>query len=119
MSGISGIVRLVGGTPSSEALQRMAAALSHRGPDADGFWPPLPSFNGNGHHPAVPSSSLSPPHPVTLSPCHPRGRPLGTGTRRPSPAALAHRRLAIIALSEAGRQPLSNEDGRVWITYTG
>jgi asparagine synthase (glutamine-hydrolysing) len=33
--------------------------------------------------------------------------------------ALGHRRLAIIDLSEAGRQPLSNEDGTVWITFNG
>jgi asparagine synthase (glutamine-hydrolysing) len=32
---------------------------------------------------------------------------------------LGHRRLSIIDLSEAGRQPLSNEDGSVWITFNG
>jgi len=32
---------------------------------------------------------------------------------------LGHRRLAIIDLSPAGRQPMSNEDGTVWITYNG
>jgi asparagine synthase (glutamine-hydrolysing) len=34
-------------------------------------------------------------------------------------STLGHRRLAIIDLSEAGRQPLSNEDGSVWITFNG
>ena len=33
--------------------------------------------------------------------------------------ALGHRRLAIIDLSDSGRQPLSNEDGTVWITFNG
>jgi asparagine synthase (glutamine-hydrolysing) len=33
--------------------------------------------------------------------------------------ALGHRRLAIIDLSEAGRQPLTNEDGTIWITFNG
>jgi asparagine synthase (glutamine-hydrolysing) len=33
--------------------------------------------------------------------------------------ALGHRRLSIIDLSAAGRQPMSNEDGTVWITYNG
>jgi len=33
--------------------------------------------------------------------------------------ALGHRRLSIIDLSQAGRQPLSNEDGTVWITFNG
>ncbi len=32
---------------------------------------------------------------------------------------LGHRRLSIIDLSPAGRQPMSNEDGTVWITYNG
>jgi asparagine synthase (glutamine-hydrolysing) len=33
--------------------------------------------------------------------------------------ALSHRRLSIIDLSPAGRQPMANEDGTVWITYNG
>lgn len=32
---------------------------------------------------------------------------------------LAHRRLSIIDLSSAGRQPMSNEDGTVYVTYNG
>src|SRR2546423_4478599 len=32
---------------------------------------------------------------------------------------LGHRRLSIIDLSEAGRQPLSNANGSIWITYNG
>lgn len=32
---------------------------------------------------------------------------------------LGHRRLAIIDLSEAGRQPMSNEDGTIWVTFNG
>ncbi|MBX3158725.1 MAG: asparagine synthase (glutamine-hydrolyzing) [Deltaproteobacteria bacterium] len=33
--------------------------------------------------------------------------------------ALAHRRLSIVDLSAAGRQPISNEDGSVWLTFNG
>ena len=33
--------------------------------------------------------------------------------------ALGHRRLSIIDLSERGRQPISNEDGTVWLTCNG
>jgi asparagine synthase (glutamine-hydrolysing) len=32
---------------------------------------------------------------------------------------LAHRRLSIVDLSEAGRQPMANEDGTVWVTFNG
>jgi asparagine synthase (glutamine-hydrolysing) len=33
--------------------------------------------------------------------------------------ALGHRRLSIIDLSDAGRQPMCNEDGTLWLTYNG
>lgn len=33
--------------------------------------------------------------------------------------ALGHRRLSIIDLSEFGKQPISNEDGSIWITFNG
>jgi len=33
--------------------------------------------------------------------------------------ALGHRRLAIIDLSPRGRQPMTNEDGSLWITFNG
>ena len=33
--------------------------------------------------------------------------------------ALGHRRLSIIDLSPRGRNPMSNEDGRVWIVFNG
>lgn len=33
--------------------------------------------------------------------------------------SLGHNRLSIIDLSKAGRQPLSNEDGKIWITFNG
>ncbi|AKJ65529.1 Asparagine synthetase [glutamine-hydrolyzing] 1 [Kiritimatiella glycovorans] len=32
---------------------------------------------------------------------------------------LAHRRLSIVDLSSAARQPMSNEDGSIWIVYNG
>ena len=41
-----------------------------------------------------------------------------SGTRSDARAGLGHARLSIIDLTD-GRQPLSNEDGTVWITYNG
>lgn len=32
---------------------------------------------------------------------------------------LAHRRLSVLDLTPAGRQPMSNEDGKVWIIFNG
>src|SRR5438270_10695978 len=34
-------------------------------------------------------------------------------------AALAARRLAVIDLTDAGHQPMSNEDGTVWVAFNG
>ena len=45
--------------------------------------------------------------------------PDGQGMHLDGPVGLGHRRLAVIDLSEAGRQPMSNEDGTIWITYNG
>jgi asparagine synthase (glutamine-hydrolysing) len=59
-----------------EILERMNAALAHRGPDDSGIY-----CDGS--------------------------------------MGLAHRRLSIIDLSPAGHQPMSNEDGTIWIVFNG
>jgi len=48
---------------------------------------------------------------------HHRG-PDGGGEYRSGPIGLGHRRLSIIDLN-TGDQPMSNEDGTVWIVYNG
>ncbi|MBP1777355.1 MAG: hypothetical protein H6Q86_3365 [candidate division NC10 bacterium] len=45
--------------------------------------------------------------------------PDDAGIRCDGPIGLAHRRLSVIDLSPAGRQPMSNEDGTVWIAFNG
>lgn len=75
MCGIAGEIRLDGAPASPDHLARMAASLSHRGPDGEGVW-----IDG--------------------------------------PVGLAHRRLSIVDLSEAGAQPMTSADGSV-ITFNG
>jgi len=45
--------------------------------------------------------------------------PDGEGAYVDEYVSLGHRRLAIIDLSERGKQPMSNENNSVWITYNG
>ncbi len=45
--------------------------------------------------------------------------PDGSGLSGRGSAALGHRRLAVIDLSELGRQPMGNEDGSVWLVFNG
>jgi asparagine synthase (glutamine-hydrolysing) len=49
---------------------------------------------------------------------HHRG-PNDSGVEAARGAVLGNRRLAILDLSSAGRQPLQSPDGRSWITYNG
>ena len=77
MCGISGILGAASGFDATTALERLTAALAHRGPDGCGYR----YFAG----------------------------------RR---AGLGHRRLSIVDLA-SGDQPMSNEDGRVWLVYNG
>ncbi|MGH7378353.1 MAG: asparagine synthetase B family protein, partial [Candidatus Methylomirabilales bacterium] len=45
--------------------------------------------------------------------------PDGAGIHVDGPVGLGHRRLAIIDLSPAARQPMASDDARLWITYNG
>ncbi len=45
--------------------------------------------------------------------------PDGEGVYLSGPLGLGHRRLAILDLSSAGRQPMTNEDGSIWVTFNG
>ena len=76
MCGICGLVELESGKPAPhDLLERMNAAITHRGPDSDGF-----------HY--------------------------------DESVALAMRRLAIVDLS-TGDQPMTNEEGTVWLVFNG
>jgi asparagine synthase (glutamine-hydrolysing) len=68
-----------------------------------------------GQEPPVPTGNLL--DRMTDSMAH-RG-PDDRGTWQDGTAALGHRRLSVIDLSRAGRQPMANEDGSVHIVYNG
>ena len=107
MCGICGKVS-VNGVVSEDLIRKMCGALTHRGPDDEGVWV-LDS--------AKYSSSEVEKHIL------PRSNNIGAGVRSNGigrvSAGLGHRRLAIIDLSEAGHQPMSNEDGSIWIVLNG
>lgn len=44
---------------------------------------------------------------------------IGTFMAGNLPVTLGHRRLSIVDLSSAGHQPMSNEDGSVWVCFNG
>ncbi|PWU19030.1 MAG: asparagine synthase (glutamine-hydrolyzing) [Candidatus Rokuibacteriota bacterium] len=75
MCGIAGIVNLNGRPVGRDEVAAMCGAVTHRGPDDEGFY-------------------------------------LGEGV------GLGMRRLSIIDL-ETGHQPISNEDGTVWVVFNG
>ena len=45
--------------------------------------------------------------------------PDGEGVHLDGPVALGHRRLSIIDLSEAASEPMTNEDGSLWLVFNG
>ncbi len=91
MCGIAGAAWLNDARPLTEAvLQRMTDAIRHRGPDDAGTY-----LSQSGHHAPRDEQSAGSAH-----------------------AALGFRRLSIIDL-EGGHQPLSNEDGTIWIAFNG
>ncbi len=97
MCGIVGIYHREGAPVDVEALVRMNDAISHRGPDGEGF-----VF-------LDPSGADPPQFEARPSPADTSFRPLG----------LANRRLSIIDLSGHGTQPMCNEDGSVWVVFNG
>lgn len=100
MCGIFGIFNHCGLTDDHAALCRGNDIAAHRGPDGAGaVW-----FDTRVRHNSS-SRDFVQNH-------------QWTGDTSPT-LLLCHRRLAIIDLSEQGRQPMSSSDGMLWITYNG
>jgi asparagine synthase (glutamine-hydrolysing) len=111
MCGITGLLSS-NASIAQEKLNAMNKAISHRGPDDEGYVlfskerfhclagsdTPMSSLSGSmlwAPHAQIEGSSIS---------AH-----LGFG----------HRRLSIVDLSPLGHQPMCNPTGRYWITYNG
>lgn len=102
MCGITGAAWTAAVLPLDFAiLGRMTSAIAHRGPDDAGYY----------HSAIAPDRAVRDLSELALRQAESPVTP-GPG------AALAHRRLSIIDLA-GGHQPLSNEDGSIWITFNG
>jgi asparagine synthase (glutamine-hydrolysing) len=112
MCGISGIVlKKPGAVSLSEKIILMSQALSHRGPDGEGFIVAdssavIPYFN------FVQQQYTR--HDLTYVP-----KQIIAKENNSAFLAFGHRRLAIIDLSDTGHQPMYEPEGKTWITYNG
>lgn len=96
MCGIAGLVSSSELRPSWESdLETLGDAIRHRGPDSHGFFT-------NRHDGEVPDRFDS-----------------SRRTTRAPWVAFVHRRLSILDLSEAARQPMVRAGGKVFVTYNG
>ena len=89
--------------PSLDEVRRMVDVLAHRGPDDSGLYHSQIGLVDRG----TGAETVSGPRSEAIVPA---------ATQHG--AILGHRRLSIIDLA-GGRQPISNEDGSVWITLNG
>ena len=105
MCGIAGFLELSGAPVDRGLLLRMLRRIEHRGPDGGGWLEDDGSSLREGLRES-PSELAARPVP---------GGPYPGGLR----AGLGHQRLAITDLSEAGRQPMSRDEGRWWIVFNG
>ena len=105
MCGIAGIIEMNGPQIDLAGIRLMAQVQRHRGPDGEGF------FLDNG------SDMVMTEFDGQVQQFHSQFS--AHGLKRSPRVALAHRRLAIIDLSSAGRQPMSDTSNRYWITYNG
>ena len=87
---------------TNKTLVNMTDIMSHRGPDGEGF------FFGREVDESF-LSDLRLERPAAIVEFKKQGRPISLG----------HRRLSIIDLDAKAGQPMSNQDGSIWIVFNG
>ncbi len=113
MCGISGIISKNNGVSIKDALYKMSSAISHRGPDGEGF-----AFFKKGIFVTVFSDDT----PLVNKESK---KYLFNPSVNFADAAtdlqigFAHRRLSIIDLSESGHQPMCDTSSKYWVTFNG
>lgn len=114
MCGIAGIVNFNKLEDIPGMLASMSDKLRHRGPDGEGFFIADTNSNcfpayGNGTPTSIKESARAyAPH-KSIEEFRSANVKLG----------LAHRRLSIVDISDAGHQPMCDQEGRYWIIHNG
>lgn len=114
MCGITGLMYFGNGQVDlTGAAKIMQEKIRHRGPDDEGYL----VWNGND----TPVTLSGNDTPVNVSESGLHWSPLLHVDQYKQNARLvfSHRRLSIIDLSAAGHQPMSYNNGELWITYNG
>ncbi len=107
MCGIAGAYHLKRGSLDPVCMLEAAHVIRHRGPDGEGY---LLLNTASGEH----SLRNGPDTPANII------HPLVTDPVEFAPDLIfAHRRLAIIDVSPGGHEPMTVEDGTLWITFNG
>ncbi len=109
MCGIAGVLSL-DKSVENKVLYEMSRVMRHRGPDDSGY---LLVYGDGGEYRVVRASDEESVEEYRRSDVH------ILEAREGWRLALVHRRLAILDPSPRGHQPMSNEDGTVWVVYNG
>ncbi len=111
MCGIAGIISQTA-TEQLETLNKMTDLIKHRGPDDEGF----ACFNAREVHFWGGESTKFENTDFSYFPTQKLAK---SDHQLKSKIAFGHRRLSIIDLSPAGHQPMSYNNGKLWIIYNG
>ena len=109
MCGICGIFNFKPKKIDRNAIRRMNDIVQHRGPDDEGFL--LVNTFNNQYQQFLGQQSDN-----KLNNKYPQ---ISEDDNTLFNLALAFRRLAIVDLSIAGHQPMSDDSGQIWLTFNG